>query len=414
VSDYLTSREALTLLGVKAQTLYAYASRGLVQSVPVHAGSKKRYYLRSDLEKLRLRASARSGHGPAAAGALRYGEPVIASEITELTASGHKYRGFRAADLARRCSFEQIVTLLWSGSLDVVPAFWEVSEPPPELAAAFSRQILATHGDCSILPLFAAHALACEVDLHDASPLHVGRTLVQRFVGCFGYFAPRGRYRGIRRGETIAAAVLAASELAVDAAALRALDGALAILADYELASATFVARIAASCGASLSACVVAAIESSAGSVGEHSRVERLLDGVHSIRTLRERIDAFRESGEVPPGFQPGLYAADDHRAAVLLELARLGGNGSKLVRIVDEFLAIDAKRLGLYAKAPLGSVVFAKALGLSSGASPGVFLLARTAGWVAHALEQAAGGARLRPRAAFRRRKEAHVSQAL
>ena len=63
---------------------------------------------------------------------------------------------------------------------------------------------------------------------------------------------------------------------------MRALDGALVLLADYELASATFVARIAASCGANLSACIVAAIESSAGSVREHRRVERLLNGVEA------------------------------------------------------------------------------------------------------------------------------------
>ena len=412
VSDYLTSREAVTLLGVKAQTLYAYASRGLVQSVPVRSGSKERYYLRSDVEKLRIRATARSGHGPAAAGALRYGEPVIASEITELTPNGHEYRGYLAADLARRCSFEQVATLLWTGTLDAAPAFWHLSQVLPELEAGFSRQILATESDQSIVQLFAAHALACEVGLLDAAPLATGRTLVRRFAGCFGYFAPYARYRAIRKGETIAAAVLKASELPVEASALRALDGALAILADYELASATFVARIAASCGANLSACIVAAIESSAGSVREHRRVESLLNGVRSIRMLRERVDAFRESGEVPPGFQPGLFAADDHRAAILLELARLGGKGRKLVEIVDEFLAIDAKGLGLYAKAPLGSVVFAQALGLPSGASPGVFLLARTAGWVAHVLEQAAGGARLRPRAEFRRRKDAHVPQ--
>ena len=79
----IPAREAARFLGVKLATLYAYASRGLVGSVPT-PGSRARMYLRSDVERLRAKSFARSGHGPVAASALRWGEPVLDSAITSI------------------------------------------------------------------------------------------------------------------------------------------------------------------------------------------------------------------------------------------------------------------------------------------------------------------------------------------
>ena len=53
-SSWISAREAAGLLDVKLATLYAYASRGLVQSTAV-AGKKERRYLREDVERLKAR-----------------------------------------------------------------------------------------------------------------------------------------------------------------------------------------------------------------------------------------------------------------------------------------------------------------------------------------------------------------------
>ena len=79
--NYVTSREAIALLDVKLQTLYAYVSRGLIHSAPVNDGSKERLYLRADIEKLRLRAEARSGHGAVAACVPAGGTKVVSRAI---------------------------------------------------------------------------------------------------------------------------------------------------------------------------------------------------------------------------------------------------------------------------------------------------------------------------------------------
>ena len=115
--DELGAAEAARLLGVKLPTLYAYVSRGLLRSLPGRSGRARRY-LRSDVEALRER-------GPsvrAAAGALRWGEPILESSITAMTPAGPAYRGRLATELARDgTSFEAVAELLWTGVLPAEP-----------------------------------------------------------------------------------------------------------------------------------------------------------------------------------------------------------------------------------------------------------------------------------------------------
>src|SRR3954464_16089784 len=102
----LSAREAAALLDVKAATLYSYVSRGLLTSVPGTHGPS-RLYARADVERLRARHVARAGHGAVAAGALRFGEPVLESALTAIDANGPRYRGHSAVELARAgTSFE--------------------------------------------------------------------------------------------------------------------------------------------------------------------------------------------------------------------------------------------------------------------------------------------------------------------
>jgi citrate synthase len=49
-----------------------------------------------------------------------------------------------------------------------------------------------------------------------------------------------------------------------------------------------------------------------------------------------------------------------------------------------------------------LGLVALTSALGLPRGSAMAIFAIGRTAGWLAHALEQRATGVMLRPRARY------------
>ena len=115
-SEFLSARDAAAMLNVKLPTVYAYTSRGLIQSVPGGKGRSRRYR-RRDLERLCARRDARAGHGPVAAAALRQGEPVMDSSITLISIEqGPIYRGRSAIELAKEGrSFEWVAEGLWSG-----------------------------------------------------------------------------------------------------------------------------------------------------------------------------------------------------------------------------------------------------------------------------------------------------------
>src|SRR6185436_7107615 len=119
---FLSARQATAMLGVKPETLYTYVSRGLLRSIPGDS-PRERLYSREDVESLVARSRARAGHGPTAASALRWGDPVLESAITLITPETIFYRGVELERLPRY--FENVAELLWSGILSDKPERWE-------------------------------------------------------------------------------------------------------------------------------------------------------------------------------------------------------------------------------------------------------------------------------------------------
>src|SRR5258708_5792616 len=111
-------------LGVKRETIYAYAARGRLRSF-AEAEGKSHRYPREDVERLLSRKRARAGHAAVAQDALRFGAPVLDSAITELRDDRTSYRGYAAGELALSgCSFEAVAELLWSGTLGEMTPVW--------------------------------------------------------------------------------------------------------------------------------------------------------------------------------------------------------------------------------------------------------------------------------------------------
>ena len=69
---YIPREEALQLLGIKPQTLYAYVSRGWIRSVRKPGGGKVSLYSREDVDKVKSRADARTGKVQDHARAIRW------------------------------------------------------------------------------------------------------------------------------------------------------------------------------------------------------------------------------------------------------------------------------------------------------------------------------------------------------
>jgi citrate synthase len=399
---YVDAKEACARLGVKRQTLYAYVSRGLVRSV---GRGGRHQYAREDLDRLRARHDARAGHGPVAAAALRWGEPVLESALTAIGPDGPRYRGHLAVELAaRHVPFEAVSDLLVADA--GLPARGvRPSWPRPLPLGAVAR--LVPPGTpplfvlAAVVPALAVRELR-HGPLEGEVELARARSLVRTLAAALAIGGAPARVPAALAASSVAeAAAIALGAHGTRATA--AIEELLVISADHELNVSCFTARVTASAGADLFACVSAALQAMTGSRhgAAPDRVEALLAEAGEPRRAADILAARRRRGESVPGFGHPLYPEGDPRAKRLLALARrLPATTASTV--VQRCVAAMTRSGGELPTLDVGLVAVTAALGLPRGSASGLFALARTAGWIAHAVEQRAQGFLLRPRARY------------
>ncbi len=379
--DYVTAREAVALLDVKPATLYSYVSRGLVRVVGTRQG---RRYVRDDVLRLKARRDARAGHGPVAAGALRWGEAVLETRISDVSAGAPRYRGRDAVALAESdVAFERVCELLWHGALPppalpwpVEPGAWWAPLRPLTIAGdALDRVRVGV----AVLPGWDAPRAAVRRVASLLGPWdddHLGRCAAE---------------------PTVARCVVRALTSAVSDEQAAAVNRALVLCADHELNPSTFAARVAASAGADAGACLLAALATLTGS--RHGRMSDAVERAAAELTPAD-VAGRRRRGEAVPGFGHPLYPKGDPRAASLLQMAEAAGRArwSSLASLVDAARDAGVEPPSL----DVGLAAVRMAFGLPAGAAAGVFAAGRAAGWIAHADEQRASGEILRPRARY------------
>src|SRR5260370_6348752 len=112
--DLLPARQAADRLGIKVDGLYAYVSRGRLQSVSLRGGRERRYRL-EDVEGW---LAAREGERPARKTETEALMPVIGSSICLIENGRLFYRGKDAVRLSEEATLEDIATLLWRAEED--------------------------------------------------------------------------------------------------------------------------------------------------------------------------------------------------------------------------------------------------------------------------------------------------------
>jgi len=394
-TDYLSAQDAAARLGVNLATLYAYVSRGRIDSRPGPDG-RTREYSASNIEQLIERKQAGRGAAQGAAHSLAWGLPVMETRISLIRPRGHYYRGESAIALAKKgATLEETARLLWDcGDYDPFAAEW--SRPWTQTIALLLRppDIPPLERTIAALPLLALDAMHA----HSTDPQHRRREaacLLRETAALLCAAQPSAQ--PIHQ-------VMAAS-WRKDATGLPELVRcALVLCADHELNASSFATRVAASTGASLHAAACAGLATLSGPhhggavARAHAFIQEMLRERRPADRVRERL----RRGETLPAFGHTLYPEGDPRGAALLQaLQATRPRPGKLLAIERLADAVQAQ-CGRPPNVDFALAAIASAYELGADTALATFAAGRMAGWLAHALEQQESGNLIRPRASY------------
>ncbi|MFJ8882038.1 citrate/2-methylcitrate synthase [Streptomyces sp. NPDC102402] len=401
----LTTREAAGRLGVKPETVYAYVSRGQLTSRRAPGGRGSTFDA-AEVDAL-ARRTGRRDPSPSAPGEL-----VFRTGITLIEPDRYFFRGVDAAELARLHTFEEVAEWIWTGELRPGIRF----EAAPEALAAARRTAAALPRHSSSTDrLRAAVAAAAAADplRFDLSPqgvLNSARTLLPTLVGALpsageasstvpsaGEASSTVPSASSPGGEADAGDSLARrlwpklSDRPADAASLAVLDTALGLLADHDLAASTLAARVAASTHAHPYAVVSAGLGAlegplhGAASGAAHRMLSEAVGRGGAAPVVAEHLRA----GRRVPGLGHRLYTGEDPRAGVLFALLDEIPQAAPAMAAARDVVATTARHTPLHANVDLALAALSVTCGMPAEAGETVFAVSRTAGWIAHAMEE-------------------------
>lgn len=376
-ADWIAAEEARDRLGVRAQTLYAYVSRGRVGVRPDPADPRRSLYRAADIAALAERKARSRRISDVAAGAISWGEPVLSSAITTVAGGRLYYRGRDAIRLAETETLEAVARLLRGGH---GAALKRTDRPtPPEGADMRTRAFFALARRAADDPPArgrAALALAVEAAtlldvLADAVAGEVGGGAIHNRLALAWGQGPGGPGADLIRR-------------------------ILVLVADHELNASAFAARVAASTGASLAAASLAGLSTLSGPRhGGATAAVRKFAAEAAQLGPREAIASRLTDDRALPGFGHNLYPDGDPRATALLDRFQPPAD---LVRLQSAVRAVA----GLEPNVDFALVAACDALKLPDDAAFALFAVARCAGWIAHAIEQGQSDGLIRPRARY------------
>ncbi|WKL57994.1 citrate/2-methylcitrate synthase [Asticcacaulis sp. ZE23SCel15] len=375
--QWISRAEALERLDVKPQTLYAYVSRQRIaaKSDPDHP--RKSLYSLDDVERLSGRsdhthatpASARPAPNIISSGNPARGEASIDSEISITFQGRHYYRGQDSLVLAETENFEPVATLLWQsdnsnlfGPLKPRPDVNFPGGPRARVMAMLSRR-LEEEAMQEILP-------ERDLELEAAG-------LLNELINSVTNGGPRLFFhQRLARGWKVN-----------DPRDIDLIRRILILSADTELDESTLAVRVSAATQGPLANSIMAGFAALMGPKlgGRISRAEAYVTQVRRHGNPELVAKTYLNQGLELPGFEAGTASSEKQRAESLMAAAPHMGNDLKTILQVGEDLT------GRPAGFSLAVALLGRHLDLPKEAPFTLYGLGRSAGWLAHAMEQIA-----------------------
>ena len=255
-------------------------------------------------------------------------EGVIAfeSEIAEPDKEGGalRYRGVDINDLVGRVSFGQVWGLLVDNEFGegLPPA-----EPFPLPVHTGDIRVNAQSAIAQLAPVWGMKPLL------DITPEQAREDLARASVTTLSFIAQSAHGLGkpmvpqseVDKGRTIVERFMIRWRGEPDPKHVEAIDAYFISAAEHGMNASTFTARVIASTGADVAACISGAIGALSGPLhgGAPSRAQHMIEGVERTGDARKYVKDVMDRKERLMGFGHRVYRAYDPRAAVLRETCR-------------------------------------------------------------------------------------------
>ena len=360
------------------------------------------------------------------------GVVVAESELSYIDGDVGKlvYRGYAIEDLAEYATYEEVLYLLWHGSLPTQQELEEFSATMAEERAVddYVLDALAELAAADEAPMAALRSavsmLSASDDEPDAEPqdldasLRKGRRVTAKIPTILA------AYQRLRDGEEPldpkgAELSHAGNFLYMltgeepDEVAEETLDMALTLHADHGLNASTFTSMVISSTLADMYASVTGGVGALSGALhggANQDVMETLIEVDRSSKDPVEWAQDALDEGRKIPGFGHRVYNVKDPRAVILEEKSRDLGDASGEKKWYDHANKIETylvEEAGFAEKGLAPNVDFYSGtvyyqLGIPVDMFTPIFAMSRVGGWVAHVLEQLEDNRIVRPRAKY------------
>jgi citrate synthase len=390
----LSASEAAHILGISLGTLYSYVSRGLLTPTSANASRSKRYPHEAVLRLAARKADGKRG-GHLAAASMNWGVPVLETRISRISGGRLYYRGYDALALADDATLEKTACILWDDAQHdhFAGPFLALPKGVLDGARTFTQGLAPLERAVALMPVLARALSARTGDA--CAMFHAGPALMRMLAAVLLDTEPSALPLHAQVGRAWGA----------DAVQSELIRAALVLLADHELNASAFTVRCVASTGAGLAATLSAGLAALSGPRhgGGSPSVKMLLDAALAAPSPMDvAANYFPTDDAAPEGYDHPLYPEGDPRAAYLLErLSRIPFTVPNAAAIMT--ICVEAgKRRGKLPNADFALAALQFAFGWPDSAAVVLFALGRSAGWIAHAGEQAANETLIRPRARY------------